>query len=217
MTREEVARFIDHTLLKPEATYNDIKKLCEEAKKYHFYAVCINPSFVKMAKEFLKDTDIKVATVIGFPLGADSINTNVYETKDAILNGADEVDMVINIGALKSKDYAYIYDEIRAIKSVAKEKVLKVIIEAPVLTYEEKIIACSISKAAGADFVKTSTGFSKQGGATVEDVKLMKAIVGDNVGVKAAGGIRTFEKAVEMINAGANRIGASSSVRIMED
>jgi len=216
MTREEIAKFIDHTLLKPEATYNDIKKLCEEAKKYHFYAVCINSSFVKMAKELLKDTDIKVATVVGFPLGADSINAKVYETKDAILNGADEIDMVINIGVLKSKDYAYIYNEIRSVKSVAKEKVLKVIIEAPVLTYEEKIIACSISKAAGADFVKTSTGFSKQGGATVEDVKLMKSIVGDDVGVKAAGGIRTFEKAVEMINAGANRIGASSSVRIME-
>ncbi len=216
MTREEIAKLIDHTLLKPEATYNDIKKLCEEAKKYHFYAVCINPSFVKMAKELLKDTDIKVATVIGFPLGADSINAKVYETKDAILNGADEIDMVINIGVLKSKDYAYIYNEIRSVKSVAKEKVLKVIIEAPVLTYEEKIIACSISKAAGADFVKTSTGFSKQGGATVEDVRLMRSIVGDDVGVKAAGGIRTFEKAVEMINAGANRIGASSSVRIME-
>ncbi|MCD6168351.1 MAG: deoxyribose-phosphate aldolase [Caldisericia bacterium] len=216
MTREEIAKLIDHTLLKPEATYNDIKKICEEAKKYHFYAVCINPSFVKMAKELLKDTDIKVATVIGFPLGADSINAKVYETKDAILNGADEIDMVINIGVLKSKDYAYIYNEIRSVKSVAKEKVLKVIIEAPVLTYEEKIIACSISKAAGADFVKTSTGFSKQGGATVEDVRLMRSIVGDDVGVKAAGGIRTFEKAVEMINAGANRIGASSSVRIME-
>jgi len=216
MTREEIAKLIDHTLLKPEATYNDIKKLCEEAKKYHFYAVCINPSFVKMAKELLKDTDIKVATVIGFPLGADSINAKVYETKDAILNGADEIDMVINIGVLKSKDYAYIYNEIRSVKSVAKEKVLKVIIEAPVLTYEEKIIACSISKAAGADFVKTSTGFSKQGGATVEDVRLMRSIVGDDVGVKAAGGIRTFEKAVEMINAGANRIGASSSIRIME-
>ncbi len=216
MTREEIAKLIDHTLLKPEATYNDIKKLCEEAKKYHFYAVCINPSFVKMAKELLKDTDIKVATVIGFPLGADSINAKVYETKDAILNGADEIDMVLNIGVLKSKDYAYIYNEIRSVKSVAKEKVLKVIIEAPVLTYEEKIIACSISKAAGADFVKTSTGFSKQGGATVEDVRLMRSIVGDDVGVKAAGGIRTFEKAVEMINAGANRIGASSSVRIME-
>jgi len=216
MTREEIAKLIDHTLLKPEATYNDIKELCEEAKKYHFYAVCINPSFVKMAKELLKDTDIKVATVIGFPLGADSINAKVYETKDAILNGADEIDMVLNIGVLKSKDYAYIYNEIRSVKSVAKEKVLKVIIEAPVLTYEEKIIACSISKAAGADFVKTSTGFSKQGGATVEDVRLMRSIVGDDVGVKAAGGIRTFEKAVEMINAGANRIGASSSVRIME-
>jgi len=216
MTREEIAKLIDHTLLKPEATYNDIKKLCEEAKKYHFYAVCINPSFVKMAKELLKDTDIKVATVIGFPLGADSINAKVYETKDAILNGADEIDMVINIGVLKSKDYAYIYNEIRSVKSVAKEKVLKVIIEAPVLTYEEKVIACSISKAAGADFVKTSTGFSKQGGATVEDVRLMRSIVGNDVGVKAAGGIRTFEKAVEMINAGANRIGASSSVRIME-
>lgn len=216
MTREEIAKLIDHTLLKPEATYNDIKKICEEAKKYHFYAVCINPSFVKMAKELLKDTDIKVATVIGFPLGADSINAKVYETKDAILNGADEIDMVINIGVLKSKDYAYIYNEIRSVKSVAKEKVLKVIIEAPVLTYEEKVIACSISKAAGADFVKTSTGFSKQGGATVEDVRLMRSIVGDDVGVKAAGGIRTFEKAVEMINAGANRIGASSSVRIME-
>ncbi len=136
MTREEIAKLIDHTLLKPEATYNDIKKLCEEAKKYHFYAVCINPSFVKMAKELLKDTDIKVATVIGFPLGADSINAKVYETKDAILNGADEIDMVINIGVLKSKDYAYIYNEIRSVKSVAKEKVLKVIIEAPVLTYE---------------------------------------------------------------------------------
>lgn len=217
MTKEEIARLIDHTLLKPEAKYEDIKKLCEEAKKYHFFAVCINPSFVKIAKELLKDTDIKVATVVGFPLGAGSINTKVFEAKDAILNGADEIDMVINIGALKSKDYGYVYEEIRAIKSMAKEKVLKVIIEAPILTYEEKIIACALSKSAGADFVKTSTGFSKQGGATVEDVKLMREIVGEKMGVKAAGGIRTFNKAVEMINAGANRIGASSSVRIMED
>ncbi|MDN5320000.1 MAG: deoxyribose-phosphate aldolase [Thermococcaceae archaeon] len=214
----DIAKYIDHTNLKPYATKEDIIKLCEEAKKYGFYAVCVNPYRVKLAKEQLKGTDIKVASVIGFPLGATPTEVKVFEAKKALEDGADELDMVINIGALKDKDYEYVKNDIAEVVKVAHEKgaVVKVIIETCYLTDEEKEIACKLAMEAGADFVKTSTGFGT-GGATVEDVRLMRRIVGDKLGVKAAGGIRTYEQALAMIEAGANRIGTSSGVKIVEE
>ena len=213
----KIAKYIDHTNLKPYATREDIIKLCEEAKKYGFYAVCVNPYRVKLAKEQLKGTDIKVASVIGFPLGATPTEVKVFEAKRALEDGADELDMVINIGALKDKDYDYVKKEIEEVVKVAHERgaVVKVIIETCYLTDEEKEIACRLAMEAGADFVKTSTGFGTRG-ATVEDVRLMRRVVGDKLGVKAAGGIRTYEQALEMIKAGANRIGTSSGVKIVE-
>lgn len=213
----DIARYIDHTNLKPYATKEDIIKLCEEAKEHNFYAVCVNPYRVKLAKEQLKETDIKVASVIGFPLGATPTEVKVFEAKKALEDGADELDMVINIGALKDKDYEYVKKDIAEVVKVAHEKgaIVKVIIETCYLTDEEKEIACKLAMEAGADFVKTSTGFGS-GGATVEDVRLMKKVVGDKLGVKAAGGIRTYEKAIAMIEAGANRIGTSSGVKIVE-
>ena len=212
-----IAKYIDHTNLKSYATKEDIIKLCEEAKKYGFYAVCVNPYRVKLAKEHLKGTDIKVASVIGFPLGATPTEVKVFEAKKALENGADELDMVINIGALKDKNYEYVKKDIEDVTKVAHEKgaIVKVIIETCYLTEEEKEIACKLAVEAGADFVKTSTGFGT-GGATIEDVKLMRKIVGEKVGVKAAGGIRTYKQAIEMIRAGANRIGTSSGVKIVE-
>ncbi|USG99601.1 deoxyribose-phosphate aldolase [Thermococcus argininiproducens] len=212
-----IAKYIDHTNLKSYATKEDIIKLCEEAKKYGFYAVCVNPYRVKLAKEHLKGTDIKVASVIGFPLGATPTEVKVFEAKKALENGADELDMVINIGALKDKDYEYVKKDIEDVVKVAHENgaIVKVIIETCYLTEEEKEIACKLAVEAGADFVKTSTGFGT-GGATIEDVKLMRKIVGEKVGVKAAGGIRTYKQAIEMIRAGANRIGTSSGVKIVE-
>ncbi|MDK2783652.1 MAG: deoxyribose-phosphate aldolase [Thermococcaceae archaeon] len=214
----DIAKYIDHTNLKPYATKEDIIKLCEEAKKYGFYAVCVNPYRVKLAKEQLEGTDIKVASVIGFPLGATPTEVKVFEAKKALEDGADELDMVINIGALKDKDYEYVKNDIAEVVKVAHEKgaVVKVIIETCYLTDEEKEIACKLAMEAGADFVKTSTGFGT-GGATVEDVRLMRRIVGDKLGVKAAGGIRTYEQALAMIEAGANRIGTSSGVKIVEE
>ena len=212
-----IAKYIDHTNLKSYATKEDIIKLCEEAKKYGFYAVCVNPYRVKLAKEHLKGTDIKVASVIGFPLGATPTEVKVFEAKKALENGADELDMVINIGALKDKNYEYVKKDIEDVTKVAHEKgaIVKVIIETCYLSEEEKEIACKLAMEAGADFVKTSTGFGT-GGATVKDVKLMRKVVGDKLGVKAAGGIRTYEEALAMINAGANRIGTSSGVKIIE-
>jgi len=212
-----IAKYIDHTNLKSYATKEDIIKLCEEAKKYGFYAVCVNPYRVKLAKEHLKGTDIKVASVIGFPLGATPTEVKVFEAKKALENGADELDMVINIGALKDKNYEYVKKDIEDVTKVAHEKgaIVKVIIETCYLSEEEKEIACKLAMEAGADFVKTSTGFGT-GGATIEDVKLMRKVVGDKLGVKAAGGIRTYEEALAMINAGANRIGTSSGVKIIE-
>ncbi|MCA6214845.1 deoxyribose-phosphate aldolase [Thermococcus bergensis] len=214
----DIAKYIDHTNLKPYATKEDIIKLCEEAKKYGFYAVCVNPYRVKLAKEQLEGTGIKVASVIGFPLGATPTEVKVFEAKKALEDGADELDMVINIGALKDKDYEYVKNDIAEVVKVAHEKgaVVKVIIETCYLTDEEKEIACKLAMEAGADFVKTSTGFGT-GGATVEDVRLMRRIVGDKLGVKAAGGIRTYEQALAMIEAGANRIGTSSGVKIVEE
>ena len=216
MTKKEIVKFIDHTLLKPDATIFDIKKLCDEAIKYNFFAVCVAPIYVSYVKEILREYEIKIATVVGFPLGNTTIKSKIFEAKEAIKNGADEIDMVINIGYLKSKNYKYIHDEINAVKNEIGEKILKVIIETSLLNTEEKIIASTIVKAAGADFVKTSTGFS-QGGATKEDVELIKKVVGENFGIKASGGIRTFEQAVELIKSGANRIGTSSSVKIVEE
>ncbi|EHL79275.1 MULTISPECIES: deoxyribose-phosphate aldolase [Bacillus] len=211
----EKANMIDHTLLKADATKDDIVRLAEEAKKYGFASVCVNPVWVKTAYEILKDTDVKVCTVIGFPLGATTPEVKAFETTNAIQNGAEEVDMVINIGALKSRDLELVENDIRAVVEAAKGKALvKVIIEACLLTEEEKVLACQLAVKAGADFVKTSTGFST-GGATVEDVALMRKTVGPDFGVKASGGIRTAEDLLAMEKAGANRIGASAGVKIV--
>ncbi|MCD6144726.1 deoxyribose-phosphate aldolase [Thermococcus sp.] len=212
-----IAKYIDHTNLKAYASKEDIIKLCDEARRYNFYAVCVNPYRVKLAKEQLQGTNIKVATVIGFPLGATPTEVKVFEAKKALEDGADEVDMVINIGALKDKAYKYVRNDIAEVVRIAHEKeaIVKVIIETCYLSEEEKEIACKLAVEAGADFVKTSTGFGT-GGATIEDVKLMRKVVGDKLGVKAAGGIRTYEEALAMINAGANRIGTSSGVKIIE-
>ncbi len=215
----EIAKFIDHTNLKPYATKEDITRLCDEAMEYGFYAVCVNPYRVKLAKSYLeeKKANVKVASVIGFPLGATPTEVKVFEAKKALEDGADELDMVINIGALKDGNYDYVKRDIEEVVKVAHEKgaKVKVIIEICYLTEEEKIKACELAKEAGAHFVKTSTGFGT-GGATVEDVKLMRKVVGPEMGVKAAGGIRTYEQAVAMINAGATRIGTSSGVKIVE-
>ena len=208
-------KLIDHTLLKPEATKAQIEKLCSEATEYDFKSVCVNPYYVKYAKELLKESDVLVCTVIGFPLGQNTTAIKVAETKDAINNGADEIDMVINIGALKSKDEDYVLNEIKEIRNACKGNTLKVIIETCLLTDEEKNTACKLSKEAGADFVKTSTGFSSHG-ATVEDVKLMRETVGEDMGVKASGGIRDRETALKMVEAGATRLGVSAGVEIVK-
>lgn len=208
---------IDHTLLKPEATEDMIKKLCDEAKEYGFVAVCVNPFYVKKAKELLEGTNVKVATVVGFPLGANVKEVKAFETKKAIEDGAEEIDMVINIGALKNKDYETVKEDIKAVVEAAGDKaIVKVIIETCLLTDEEKVKACELAKESGAHYVKTSTGFSKAG-AKVEDVKLMKKVIGEDMKVKASGGIRDYETAKAMIEAGASRIGASSSVKIIQE
>ncbi|PKR85345.1 deoxyribose-phosphate aldolase [Heyndrickxia camelliae] len=210
-----LAQMIDHTLLKANATKAEVQKLAEEAKEYSFASVCVNPTWVKTAAEILKDTPVKVCTVIGFPLGATTSEVKAFEAKNAIENGATEIDMVINIGALKDKQYEMVEKDIQAVVEAAKGKALtKVIIETCLLTDEEKEIACQLSVKAGADFVKTSTGFST-GGATAEDVALMRKTVGPKIGVKASGGVRSLEDAEKMIKAGATRIGASSGVAIV--
>ncbi|MFC0299771.1 deoxyribose-phosphate aldolase [Virgibacillus soli] len=212
-----LAQYIDHTLLKPEATKDQIETLLAEAKEYQFASVCVNPYWVKYCYEFLKDTDVKVCTVIGFPLGATTTETKVFETTQAIENGATEVDMVINIGELKAKHDEVVKQDIAAVVQTAKGKALtKVIIETSLLTEEEKIRACTLAKEAGTDFVKTSTGFSG-GGATVEDITLMRKTVGPELGVKASGGVRDRQTVEAMIQAGATRIGASSGVAIVKD
>jgi deoxyribose-phosphate aldolase len=213
---KDLAGMIDHTLLKANATEAEIVKLAEEAKEYKFASVCVNPTWVKTAAEILKDAEgVEVCTVIGFPLGATTSETKSFETKNAIENGATEVDMVINIGALKDKQYDLVEKDIKAVVDAAKGKALtKVIIETCLLTDEEKEMACKLSVSAGADFVKTSTGFST-GGATVEDIALMRKTVGPDIGVKASGGVRSLEDAQSMIEAGATRIGASSGVAIV--
>lgn len=213
---KNIANMIDHTLLKPDATAEMIVDLCNEAKEYKFFSVCVNPYYVKLAKDELKGSSVKVATVIGFPLGSTPKEVKAFEAVEAMENGADELDMVINIGALKSKDYDTVKEDIKAVVDAAKGKALvKVIIETCLLNDEEKVKACEISEEAGADFVKTSTGFST-GGATVEDVKLMRKTVGDRLGVKASGGIRDYDTVKKMIKAGASRIGASASVKIVQ-
>jgi len=215
MITTNIAAMIDHTLLKPEATRAQIESLCKEAKENGFFSVCVNPTWISTAKEFLAGSAVKVCTVIGFPLGATTSETKAFETNNAIEHGADEVDMVINIGALKDKNDDLVEKDIRAVAEVAKGRALtKVIIEASLLTKEEKIRACELSVKAGADYVKTSTGFST-GGATVEDIALMRQTVGPEIGVKASGGVRSTADAQKMIEAGATRIGASSSVAII--
>lgn len=212
----DYAKMIDHTLLKTDAQKKDLDKLLLEAKKYNFMSVCVNPIWVKYAAEQLKDTNVKVCTVIGFPQGATPTEVKVFETKNAIENGATEVDMVIPVGVLKDKDYIAVENDIRAVVEAAKSKALtKVIIETCLLTDEEKIMACKLSKSAGADFVKTSTGFSTAG-ATVKDIRLMRETVGEQMGVKASGGVRSREDADAMIKAGATRIGTSNGVKIVE-
>ena len=208
-------KYIDHTLLKPDASQEQIATLIEEAKKYDFASVCVNPTWVSFAAQALKGTDVKVCTVIGFPLGANTPELKAFETSDAIRNGANEIDMVINIGALKSQNFDLVEKDIRAVVEAAKGTLVKVIIETCLLTDDEKVKACQIAQKAGADFVKTSTGFST-GGATVEDVALMRKTVGPDMGVKASGGARSYEDALAFIKAGATRIGASSGVAIME-
>ena len=208
-------KYIDNTLLKADARLSEIKALCEESKEYDFKSVCINPAFIPNAKEFLKGSDVLICTVIGFPLGSMTTEAKVFETKDAIEKGADEIDMVINISALKDGNNQYVFEEIKKIKEACGDHTLKVIIECCLLTDEEKVRACKLSKEAGADFVKTSTGFSKWG-ATVEDVKLMRETVGPEMGVKAAGGVRTHEEMLEMIKVGATRIGTSKGSALMK-
>lgn len=211
----ELNRMIDHTILKPEATEAAVQKIIDEAKEYNFFSVCINPCWVAFASEQLADTDVAVCTVIGFPLGANTPEVKAYEAADAIKNGANEVDMVINIGALKSQQYDYVRQDIQGVVDAAKGKALvKVIIETALLTDEEKVKACELAKEAGADFVKTSTGFST-GGAKVADIRLMRETVGPDMGVKASGGVHNAEEAQAMIEAGATRIGASTGVAIV--
>ena len=216
MENINIAGMIDHTILKPEATEAEIMELCKEAVKYNFASVCVNPSMVAKAATILEGTPVKVCTVIGFPLGATTTEVKAFETEDTIKKGATEVDMVINVGKLKERDLAYVKSDIEAVVNAAKGKALtKVIIETCLLTDEEKVIACQLSKEAGADFVKTSTGFSK-GGATAHDIKLMRETVGPDMGVKASGGVRSREDALTMIENGATRIGASASIAICE-
>ncbi|PCJ17492.1 MAG: deoxyribose-phosphate aldolase [Candidatus Cloacimonadota bacterium] len=211
---KELARYIDHTFLKPETTKKEIEKLCAEAKQYQFASVCINPYYVSLAAELLKDSSVKVCTVIGFPLGATTTGTKCFEAKEAIRNGAGEIDMVINISALKSKDYDFVREDVRAVVEACNGTLVKVILETALLTREEIIIACRLCKEAKAHFVKTSTGFSK-GGATIEHVKLMRTVVGPDMGVKASGGVRNAKDAKAMIEAGANRLGVSASIAIV--
>jgi deoxyribose-phosphate aldolase len=217
-TDGSLPHMIDHTLLKPDATQDQIAQLCYEARKYGFASVCVNPTNVSLCTQLLKGSGVPVCTVVGFPLGATSTEVKVFEAQQAIRNGATEVDMVINVGALKSRDYELVERDVASVARAchAGNAILKVIIEAALLTDEEKVVACQLVKVASADFVKTSTGFGP-GGATLEDVTLMRRVVGPTMGVKAAGGIRTYEDAQKMIAAGATRIGASASVKIVQE
>ena len=211
-----LAKYIDHTILKPDATKEDIRILCEEAKTYGFASVCVNPYWVSYAKQLLQDTDVAICTVVGFPLGATPACVKAYETNQAIEDGADEIDMVINIDALKSQDTQTVLEDIKAVVKASKQKLVKVIIETCLLTDEQKRLACRLALEAQADFVKTSTGFSSHG-ATLEDVALMKSVVKDQAKVKASGGIRDYATAMSMIEAGASRLGTSSGVKITKN
>jgi deoxyribose-phosphate aldolase len=211
----KLSKYIDHTLLKPAATQDDIFTLCEEAKEFDFFSVCINPTWVATASDILQGTDVKVCTVIGFPLGATTTEVKAFEAMNAIQNGADEIDMVINIGALKSGNTDYIYNDIKGVCDAAGEDILvKVIIETALLTSDEIVTASRIAKECSADFVKTSTGFNGEG-AKAEDVALIRLTVGEDMGVKASGGVRSYEDAKQMIDSGATRIGASSGKEII--
>ena len=207
-------KYFDHTVLKPDATKNEVYEICKQAKEYGFASVCVNEYYAGYVKELLAGTDIAVCVVVGFPLGAVSSEIKSYETKAAVSKGADEIDMVINVGALKDKDYEYVENDIRTVRNACEGKVLKVIIETCLLNEEEKIKACDLAVKAGADFVKTSTGFSS-GGATLNDVALMKKTVGNKAKVKASGGIRDYNTADAMISAGADRLGTSATVKII--
>ncbi len=208
-------KLIDHTILKPETVQSQVEVICEEARAYDFASVCINPTWVALTSQLLAGSDVKVCTVIGFPLGANTPEVKAFETKNAIDNGAQEIDMVINIGAAKAGDFELVERDIRAVVEAANGTLVKVIIETCLLTDEEKVKACLASVAAGADYVKTSTGFST-GGATVEDVKLMRETVGPDIGVKASGGVRSYADMEAMVEAGATRIGTSSGVLLMQ-
>jgi deoxyribose-phosphate aldolase len=216
MRKDEIAGLIDHTLLKPEATPAQVEALCEEAKRYQFASVCVNPFHVGQAAQALQGTGVKTCTVIGFPLGATLTSVKVFEAQQVLIEGAEELDMVLNIGALKAGAYNLVQEDIADVAAACHEEgaILKVILETALLSDEEKVMACQRAQAAGADYVKTSTGFSSAG-ATLEDVRLMRQTVGPKMGVKAAGGIRSYEDALAMVEAGATRIGASAGVKIV--
>ncbi len=215
MKQDDVAKYIDHTVLAANATRDKIETLCKEADKYKFASVCVNSCWVPLCAKLLEKSEVKVCTVVGFPLGAMSTESKAFEARTAVKAGAEEVDMVINIGYLKNHDDDLVQDDITKVKEACGKALLKVIIETCLLTEEEKVRACRLAKASGADYVKTSTGFST-GGATVEDIKLMRKAVGPDLGVKASGGVRTYADALAMIEAGATRVGASSSIAIVE-
>ncbi len=208
-------KLFDHTILKADATRKDVKRVCDEAMAYSFCSVCVNSYYVPYVANLLHGSDVKICSVVGFPLGAMSTRAKALEARIAVMDGADEIDMVINIGALKDRDYSVVLEDIKAVKEACEDKTLKVIIETCLLNDVEKVKACELAKEAGADFVKTSTGFST-GGAKVEDVKLMRATVGPNMGVKASGGIHDNEFAKELVDAGANRLGTSATIQIVE-
>lgn len=215
MDIKDILKTVDHTLLLQTSTWDEIKVICDDGMKYGVASVCITPSFVKRVKEYVGEA-LKICTVIGFPNGYNTTEVKVFETRDAIQKGADEIDMVINIGMVKEKNYDYITNEIREIKEACEDKILKVIIETCLLTEEEKIVLCDCVTKAGADFIKTSTGFSN-GGATIEDIELFKKYVGKDVKIKAAGGVKSIEKAEEFIEKGASRLGTSSIIKIMNN
>ena len=210
----DLAPIIDHTLLKPDATREELTRLCEEARKYGFATVCVNPSNVRLCSALLEGSGVAPIAVVGFPLGAMTPNAKAYEAREAVRNGACEIDMVINVGALKSRDYALVLDDIAAVVAASAPRSVKVILETAMLDHDQKVIACALAKIAGAAFVKTSTGFGP-GGATAEDIALMRAVVGPEMGVKASGGVRTAEDVRQMVEAGATRVGASASVAIV--
>ena len=215
LAHSDMGKLIDHTALRPDTSGIQIEKLCREALEYHFHCVCINSYFIPLARTFLGDSEVKICTVVGFPLGATLSRVKAYEAKEAVSEGADEIDMVINIAALKEKDYQKVKEDIQAVVNTIGGLICKVILETCLLTNQEKEIGCQIAAEAGAHFVKTSTGF-ESGGATVEDIQLMRKTVGDSLGVKAAGGIRDYQTALQMVEAGATRIGASKGVEIVK-